>query len=254
MDDLEVATAAASAAAEAIRNAGERFGTRMKGAVDPVTEVDLAAERAALDVLRTHRPDDDVLSEESGGRPGDRTWVVDPLDGTVNFVQGIEHYGVSVALWRHRGPLVAVIVDVVRDRTYRAVSGEGAEVDGGALRVVSAKPVDVVVATGFPYDRREQAPRYGSLVEQLLTRFRGVRRFGAATLDFAWVAEGRLGGYVEIGLAPWDVAAGILLVREAGGLVVDERGDPAELGSRAFAAGPQAVVESLLASLDVLPT
>ncbi len=250
MDDLEVATAAAEAAADTIRAAGERFETRMKGAVDPVTEIDVAAERAALGVLRRYRPDDDVLAEEAGGRPGDRTWVVDPLDGTVNFVQGIEHVGVSVGLWRHRGPLVGVVVDVARERTYRAVAGEGTEVDGRPMEIAPARPDEVVVATGFPYDRQERAGRYGRLVAGLLTRFRGVRRFGAATLDFAWVAEGRLGGYVEIGLAPWDVAAGILLVREAGGLVVDGRGDPADLSSEAFLSGPPDVVTALHAALE----
>jgi len=160
---------------------------------------------------------------------------------------------VSVGLWRHRGPLVGVVVDVFRDRTYKAVAGEGAEVDGEVFEVEPVDPRDVVVATGFPYDRQERAGRYGTLVTELLGRFRGVRRFGAATLDFAWVAEGRLGGYVEMGLAPWDVAAGILLVREAGALVVDEHGEPAELDSRAFAAGPRAVVGQLLAALDHVP-
>lgn len=248
MDDLALATLAASTAAAVIRGSG-RPTARMKGAVDPVTEVDEAAERAILELLRSHRPDDHLLSEESGGTSGGRTWVIDPLDGTVNFVQGIDHVAVSVALWDGAQPSVGVVVDVFRDRTYRAVVGQGAEVDGEPLSVADLDAGDAVVATGFPYDRRERASEYGAMVGRMLSEFRGVRRFGSAALDLAWVAEGRLGGYTEHRLAPWDVAAGLLLVREAGGVVVDADGAPASLASRAFVAGSPRVVETLRTTL-----
>lgn len=247
-----MATTAATAAADVIRGASRDFSTTLKGVVDPVTEVDLAAERAILDVLGRERPDDSILSEEAGGSVGTRTWVIDPLDGTVNFVQRIEHVAVSVGLWLDDHPVVGVIVDVWRHRIYRAVRGAGAEVDGAALSVSEALPADAVVGTGFPYDRVERADAYGDLVGGLLGRFRGVRRFGAAALDFAWVAEGRLGGYGEVGLAPWDVAAGILLVREAGGVVLDESGRDATLSSRAFAAGNEPVAGALARVLSAV--
>jgi len=249
MDDLEVATRAAETAAGIIRSARRDRTARMKGAVDPVTEVDLAAERAVIDLLRDTRPDDDILAEEGGGSIGERTWVVDPLDGTVNFVQGIEHVAVSVALWERDRPVVGVIVDVFRGRTYRALRGEGAEVDGHPLAVEVVEVHDAVVATGYPYDRHERSSAYGDLTARLLASVRGVRRFGSAALDLAWVAEGRLGGYVEVGLAPWDVAAGILIVREAGGAVLDERGDDAGLRSRAFACGSVDIAHHLVSQL-----
>jgi myo-inositol-1(or 4)-monophosphatase len=246
MDDLEVATRAAGAAADLVRSAHGDRTARMKGAVDPVTEVDLAAERAIVDILRDTRPDDDILAEETGGSVGERTWVVDPLDGTVNFVQGIDHVAVSVALWERDRAVVGVIVDVFGDRTYRAVRGQGADVDGHTLAVDVVAPADAVVATGYPYDRHERSRVYGDLTARLLGSVRGVRRFGSAALDFAWVAEGRLGGYLEIGLAPWDVAAGLLLVREAGGVVLDEHGVDAGLGSRVYASGSIEVARHLV--------
>jgi myo-inositol-1(or 4)-monophosphatase len=218
----------------------------MKGAVDPVTEVDVAAEQAIFDVLRRHRPTDATLGEESGGSDSrGRQWVVDALDGTVNFVHGLAHTAVSVALWSGGEAVVGVIADVERARLHRAESGAGAEVDGEATTVTDAMVGDAVVATGYPYDRRERAAEYGAMTGRLLAEFRGVRRFGAAALDFAWVAEGRLDGYGEVGLQPWDAAAGILLVRESGGVVLDGSGRPAGLRSRAFACGNATVARRL---------
>ena len=218
----------------------------MKGSVDPVTEVDLDAERAIFEVLGRHRPDDSILAEESGGVDTDgRQWVIDPLDGTVNFIQGLGHSAVSIGLWSAGEPVVGVVVDVARDRVHRAEAGAGAEVDGEATSVSSAAVGDAVVATGYPYDRRERAAAYGELTGLLLAEFRGVRRMGSAALDFAWVAEGRLDGYTEVGLQPWDAAAGILLVRESGGLAIDESGRPAGLRSRTFACGNTAVAGRL---------
>ena len=250
MDDLEVATRAAETAAGIIRSARRDRTARMKGAVDPVTEVDLAAERAVIDLLRDTRPDDDILAEEGGGSIGERTWVVDPLDGTVNFVQGIEHVAVSVALWERDRPVVGVIVDVFRGRTYRALRGEGAEVDGHPLAVEVVEVRDAVVATGYPYDRHERSSAYGDLTARLLASVRGVRRFGSAALDLAWVAEGRLGGYVEVGLAPWDVAAGILMVRESGGRVTDYAGRPPTVDGGQFVASNGRIHDELTERLS----
>ncbi len=246
MDDIDIATEAANAAAEVIRGARGELGTRMKGSVDPVTEVDLAAERAILDVLGRRRPNDSILAEESGGvGTADRQWVIDPLDGTVNFIQGLGHSAVSIGLWAGGEPVVGVVVDVARGRIHRAEAGAGAEVDGQTTSVSSADIGDSVVATGYPYDRRERAVEYGELTGRLLAEFRGVRRMGSAALDFAWVAEGKLDGYVEVGLQPWDAAAGILLVRESGGVAIDESGAPAGLRSGAFACGNAVVAERL---------
>jgi myo-inositol-1(or 4)-monophosphatase len=250
MDDLDVAVTAARAGALVVRSAIGDPGTTMKGAVDPVTLVDTAAERAVLGVIAELRPDDATLSEEAGGvESATRLWVVDPIDGTVNFIHGVEHVSVSVGLWVDGEPEVGVVVDVHRDRTYAARAGGGATVDDRPLTVTSRQPGDALVAIGFPYDRRERAIPYGDLVARVLATCRGAIQSGSAALDFAWVAEGRLDGYAEVGLKPWDVAAGILLVREAGGLVLDHTGQPADLRSAGFVAGGEAVAHHLV---DVL--
>ncbi len=258
MRDLDVAIAAAESAAAVIRRAETRNAT-FKSAVDPVTDTDTAAEEAVLDILGEVRSADGVLSEEAGGHlDHERLWVIDPLDGTVNFVHGIDHIAVSVALWVSGTPRVAVVVDVGRSLTYTATAGEGAWLGTRRLRVTDRPVGDAVVASGYPYDRRERADAYGDFTARMLRVCRGVRRFGAAALDLAWVAAGTVDGYMEpgipAGVKPWDVAAGILLVREAGGEVVNLHGDPAGLEESMFIAGGPATVHGLLACIDGWPS
>lgn len=227
MDDLHVAISAARAGAEIIK---ARFGgpqnPRYKGNFDPVTAVDHAAEEAILDVLIQARPDDEIMAEESGGEshPG-RHWIVDPLDGTVNFVHAIPHVSVSVALYDGERGLVGVVYDPLRDELFSAIDGGGARLNG---HVISVSDVDdlnkAVVATGFPYDHDIYADSLAVVVREVLRDVNGIRRMGSAALDLAWVAAGRYDGYWELGIAPWDGAAGIILVREAGGTVTDPFG------------------------------
>ncbi len=238
-DDRQVALDAARAGAEVVRS---RFGTRIdtsfKGDVDPVTDVDRSSERAILAVLRRLRPDDAILAEE-GGRTGlhrGRIWIVDPLDGTVNFLHGIPHVGVSVALWEEGSPRVGVVIDAVGGDEYVAVAGDGSTRSGTSIHVSDRPLSEGLVATGFPYDRRDHAAAYATTLGAVLARAQGIRRFGAATLDFCWVADGRFAGFWEFGLAPWDVAAGILIVTEAGGTVTDLDGHPGTLDSTAWVA------------------
>ncbi len=233
--DVEVATAAARAASDVIR---DRFGglseVRMKGRVDPVTDVDTEAEEAARSIIGALRPHDAILGEEWGGSPwqSERVWILDPLDGTVNFVQGIPHVAVSVALWDSGAPQVGVVVDVMRQEEFTAIAGQGARLDEQRLSASETKTLrDSVLVTGFPYDRNERGRSYGVTVGAVLEHVRGVRRFGSAALDFAWVACGRFDGYWEYGLGPWDAAAGLLIVQEAGGRVSDHAGFPYNLGS-----------------------
>ncbi len=223
--DLDVAVRAALAGAEVVRDGfGGPAQEEMKGAVDPVTAVDRQAEEAILTVVHAHRPDDAVLAEESGGDASGtgRRWIVDPLDGTVNFVAGVPHVGVSVALWDGGRAVAGVVVDVLRDDVFAAAAGEGCTLNGRPIRVSDRTDIgSSLLVTGFPYDRRERAALYTAAVTDVLRVARGIRRLGTASLDFAWVAAGRFDGYWEFGLKPWDVAAGILLVREAGGRVTD---------------------------------
>jgi myo-inositol-1(or 4)-monophosphatase len=230
MQDLELAIYAASAGAAVVREGFGDFGTpELKSFNNPVTEVDRAAEDVILGHLRRHRPDDAILAEESGSTAGGgRRWIVDPLDGTVNFVHGIPHIAVAVALFDGDEPLVGVIVDPLRNEVFSAEAGRGARLNGESVRVTAAPTLTgTVIATGFAYDHHDHAAAYTRTVTAVLEQVNGIRRMGAAALDLAWVAAGRYDGYWEYSLAPWDLAAGILLVREAGGIASTPLGGPA---------------------------
>jgi len=248
VDDLSVALAAARVGAGIV---GAAFGgaqsAEFKGAVDPVTEIDRLAETAILDVLASERPGDGVLAEETGGSRNlaGRHWIVDPLDGTVNFVHGIPQVAVAVGLYEDGHPRVGVVVDPIRGEEFTAVIGDGARLNGEAITVSGRDLSDGVIATGFPYDRRDQGGRYADIVGTVLGRARGVRRFGSAALDLAWVACGRLDGYWEFGLGPWDIAAAMVLVQEAGGRVTDHRGTPSRVFDSLFVAGNPSLQEEL---------
>ena len=191
-------------------------------ATDPVTIADQASERLIVHRLEAARPDDGLLGEEATANREGTTglrWVFDPLDGTVNYLYRIPQWCVSIACEDGEGSLVGVVHDPNRCETFRAVRGSGASSAGRPLRVGSVDDLGAaIVATGFSYDaevRAAQGRQQGALVASI----RDLRRFGAAALDLAWVADGRIDGYAEFNLAPWDWAAGRLLVREAGGVV-----------------------------------
>ncbi|MDH5371958.1 MAG: inositol monophosphatase, partial [Acidimicrobiia bacterium] len=203
--------------------------------VDPVTATDLQSEQAILTVIHAHRPHDAILAEEGNrNKPGSgRRWIIDPLDGTVNFISGVPHFAVSIGLWDGDSPLVGVVVDVMRDDLFAASRGNGTTLNGKPITVSDGADLgSSLLVTGFPYDRQERADAYTAPVAEALRVARGVRRFGSAALDLAWVAAGRMDGYWEFGLKPWDVAAGILLVTEAGGRVTNESGGEAGLEDR----------------------
>ncbi|MGI9585091.1 MAG: inositol monophosphatase family protein, partial [Acidimicrobiia bacterium] len=172
------------------------------------------------------RPDDNVLAEEAGGSPGDgRTWIIDPLDGTVNFIHGIPQVSVSVGLYDGTTAMVGVVFDPLRDELFSAAEGEGTRLNGHVVSVSTEASLErSVIATGFPYDHDVKAEGLSIVVREVLRNVNGLRRLGSAALDFAWVAAGRYEGYWELGIAPWDGAAGQLLVREAGGMVTDPLG------------------------------
>ena len=238
LTDRDVAIEAAEAGAAVIRRAfGRRVSPELKGAVNPVTEVDRAAEAVILEVISSMRPQDGILAEEGGGRTADggRRWIVDPLDGTVNFVHAIPHVAVSVGLWDGDVAVAGAVVDVMRGEVFSAARGEGARLGGETIMVSSrARLSHCVVGTGFPYDRDIRGPSYTAVMGEVMTRVRDVRRLGSAALDFAWVACGRFDGFWEYGLLPWDVAAGLLLVEEAGGLSADLVRRPATVTSNDF--------------------
>jgi myo-inositol-1(or 4)-monophosphatase len=217
MTEEEVAVQATLAAARTLRER-PATGVRHKGRVDLVTEVDLACERAIREVLAHHTPDLPVLGEEGGGGHAPTRWVVDPIDGTTNFVHGLPHYAVSIGLEVDGVATVGVVLDVGRDELYRATRGRGATCNGAPLRTSDVRDLgEALLGTGFPYDRAERPDFYLAFVREALLRTQGIRRAGAAALDLCWVARGALDGFWEFGLKPWDRCAGSVLVEEAGG-------------------------------------
>ncbi len=229
MDDLHLAISAARAGANIVKAAfGNPHTARYKGKFDPVTAIDEASEAAILAVIRNARPSDGVMAEESGGTAhSGRHWIVDPLDGTVNFVHGLPHVSVSVALYDGDRGLVGVVYDPLRDELFSAIEGGGAHCNGHSISVSTVGHLGkAIVATGFPYDHDVYADSLSVVIREMLREVNGIRRMGSAALDLAWVASGRYDAYWELGIAPWDGAAGIILVREAGGEVTDPHGRP----------------------------
>ena len=211
---------------------------------DPVSDADREAERAIRELLTAERPDDGLLAEEGSRAPArsGRRWIVDPLDGTVNFLYGLPAWAVSIALEDEDGMAVGVVHDPSRGETFRAARGEGAELDGEPMSVRRRGELrTALVATGFSYDSGRRAAQ-AEVMGRLLPRVRDIRRAGAAALDLAWLAAGRLDGYLEHGLRTWDWAAGRLLVQEAGGEVEPLPGDPPGLA----AAGTPELLDGLV--------
>lgn len=199
-----------------------------KGPADFVSNADRAAERTIREILTHARPDWGLLLEEEGATAGadpDHRWIVDPLDGTTNFLHGIPHFAISIAA-EERGEVVAGLVyQPLTDESFWAEKGQGAWLQDRRLRVSARRELgDSLIATGIPFSGHGDQQQYEKIAHSVIPEVAGIRRFGAAALDLAWVAAGRYDGYWEAGLQPWDVAAGILLVREAGGFVSDFRG------------------------------
>lgn len=195
-----------------------------KGTIDLVTDADRASEAAILQVLSARFPGAAVLAEESGssGGSGDLRFIVDPLDGTTNYAHGLPHFAVTVAAEDGRGLAAGATYDPLRDELFLANRGAGATLDGAPIRHSGcAALLDALLVTGFPYDIHVEHRRALDLFEAFVTRARGVRRFGSAALDLAYVACGRFDGFWETKLKPWDLAAGVLLVREAGAVASD---------------------------------
>ena len=214
----------------------ENLQVSMKGAGDFVSRADLAAEKIIRDELMGTRPNYGWCAEESAevaGTDPTRRWIVDPLDGTTNFLHGLPHWGVSIAL-EFKGEIVsAVIFDPAKDEMFVAEKGQGAWLNESRLRVSGrSKMIEALFGTGLPFAGRADLPETLKDLARVLPVCSGVRRWGAAALDLAYVAAGRLDGFWERGLLPWDMAAGVLIVREAGGLVepVDPKADLLEGG------------------------
>jgi myo-inositol-1(or 4)-monophosphatase len=210
----------------------------LKGQADYVTEVDRRAEEAVRHVLGRETPGVGVVGEELGGDEASEYWLVDPLDGTTNYLHGFPAVGVSVALVSGDRPVAGAVHAPYLGTTWTAARGQGAEEDGSPLRVSDAAPEDAVVGTGFPFRfKEERLDEYLAVMIPALRTFEDLRRPGAVALDLAWVASGVFDGFFELALSPWDLAAGALLVEEAGGLVTDWSGRDDYLSGDILAGG-----------------
>jgi myo-inositol-1(or 4)-monophosphatase len=223
-------SAAEKAARTLVRDFGEveQLQVSKKGPADFVSAADLAAERTIKAELTKARPDFGLLMEESGkGGPvnAKNRWIVDPLDGTTNFLHGVPHWAISIAAEIDGVMTAGVIYDPVKDELFWAERGQGAFVNSKRLRVSGRRTLDVaMIATGMPFKGRVQAPHYMAELDLMMGEVAGVRRFGSAALDLAYVAAGRYDAFWEYGLSPWDSAAGAVLVLEAGGSIAEVDG------------------------------
>jgi myo-inositol-1(or 4)-monophosphatase len=254
---LSIAIKAARRAGSVINRAtldGAILDVKSKRAKDFVTQVDKGAEEAAIGVIRAAYPQHAILAEESGENPSagktEYRWIIDPLDGTTNFIHGFPQYCVSIGI-EHRGALAhAVVYDPGKNELFTASKGRGAYLNDRRLRVTRCQKLDdALVGTGFPFKELSRVDPYLRQLRTLMSSCAGVRRAGSAALDLAYVAAGRLDAFWEMGLSPWDMAAGALLIQEAGGLVGDLAGDQGYMRSGDIAAATPKVFPQLLQAL-----
>ena len=254
VEDFErVAVAAASRAGDLLRaRYGGRQQVSFKSAIDLVTTVDREAEGLILETIRHAFPEHGVVAEESPATPGsgDYRWYVDPLDGTTNFAHGFPQFAVSIALEHRDQMIVGVVHDPLRGETFVAGRGGGARLNGSPIGVSDVATLErSLVGSGFPYDVRERVDFYEAFWRLALTRTQGVRRVGSAALDLCWLACGRLDAFWEWKLHAWDVAAGSLIIEEAGGRVSDFAGSRPRLTGGQIAASNGRVHDELLGML-----
>jgi len=251
---LNIAVRAARSAGNVIiRNLGklDTLAIHTKDRNDFVTEVDRQAEQEIIYILRKAFPGHGILAEESGLQEGDEyQWIIDPLDGTTNFLHGFPHFSVSIAM-RHKGRLEhAVIYDPLRQEIFSASRGAGAMLNDQRIRVTKRKTLEgSLLGTGFPFKSQQHLEVYLEMFRALFPQTAGVRRAGSAALDLAYVAAGRLDGFWEIGLSIWDMAAGVLLIQEAGGLSGDFSGGHDHLENGNIVAGNPKLFAEILKSI-----
>ena len=234
-----MANAAYKAAKGLCRDFGEveQLQVSRKGPADFVTSADHKAEKTLIDDLQKSRPKFGFLLEEGGvieGSDESNRWIIDPLDGTTNFLHGIPHFAISIGLERDRKMHAGVIYDPLRDELFWGETGGGAFVNSKRLRVSSrTKMQDILLATGMPFKGHLSHPQYPEMLNQVWQKTSGIRRYGSASLDLAYVAAGRFDGFWEFALSPWDISAGMVIVREAGGIVteVDCNDNPMKTGN-----------------------
>jgi myo-inositol-1(or 4)-monophosphatase len=257
MNDLEIATTAARRGAEVLMKYWEQLGKEdadLKSRNDWVSRADRESEKAIVDTIKELSPGDSFLAEETGAAAGksDRTWIIDPLDGTSNYLQHFPVWCVSIALRKNEEMVAALIYEPLREIFFTAELGGGAYRDGQRMSVSDQDGVDgAFLATGFPFRAQEYVETYCAIFQDVIRRAKGVRRAGSAALDLAYTAAGIFDGFFELHLAAWDVAAGSLLVTEAGGTVSDFSGGQRWLDRGNIIGAPPGAHEDLLKLINV---
>ncbi len=244
--ELETARKAAGDAAKIIREfaSNQSFEIELKRKNDLVTDADLASEKKIIEIIKSVFPEDQFLAEESNTHaklPAGRVWIIDPIDGTTNFSHGFPPYCVSIAFWEDGEAKVGLVLEVAHDEWFWAVEGEGAWLGDKKIQVSEiTEPSRALIGTGFPYSQFELVDPYLQVLKNMMQKTHGVRRAGAASYDLCCVAAGRLEGFYEYGLNPWDIAAGMLIIKEAGGISTDWKGDQNQLfGKRIITGNPE---------------
>lgn len=248
---INIALRAARTAGNIIVRASERMDTLQiteKSQNDFVTEIDAQAEQAIIETIRAVYPNHGIIAEESGKQTGDETvWIIDPLDGTTNYIHGFPHFAVSIAVQQNGRLEHGLIFDPVRQETFIASRGEGARLNDKRIRVSKRTSLQgSLLGTGFPFRQFHLLEPYVRIMTTLMPQTASIRRAGSAALDLAYVAAGRLDGFWEFGLGPWDIAAGAILIQEAGGLVSDCQGGENYLTTGEVVAGPSKIFKLLL--------
>ena len=247
---LNIAINAAHIAGDLMRQEFHKVASipvTQKARHDYVTEIDKSSERQIVREIKRYHPDHAFLGEE-GGEDGDSefVWIIDPLDGTSNYLHGIPHFAISIALQVKGRTEHAIVYDPMRDEMFSASRGSGAHLNNTRIRVSARNSLDsAILATAFPFRQRGMMGVYTGIFSDVYRKIEDIRRNGAAALDLAWVAAGRMDAFFEIGLKSWDVAAGALIVREAGGVVTDFDGNDKVEESRSILAAPYKLMTPL---------
>lgn len=257
LSDKEVAIKAAFSAGEIIKSYNgkrEKLHVELKGRHDLVTQADVESEKVITSIIAENRPKDAFFGEEtSEGKPlgPERTWIVDPIDGTTNFTHGFPVFCVSIGLYENHKPLLGLVYEVNSGELFFAEKGKGAFLNNKPISVSTVeKPENALLGTGFPYRDLSLVDDYLELFKVFMRETHGVRRPGSASYDLACVAAGRLDGFYEYGLAPWDVAAGACIIQEAGGVVYDWTGTENWLEGRRIVAGNKPICSYILAKVQ----
>lgn len=254
--ELEVAKKASQEASKIIKEYtdSESFNIRLKGKNDLVTEADLASEQKIIEVIQHDFPEDHILAEETSRKtslPEGRVWIIDPIDGTTNFAHQFPFYCVSIALWEDHHPKVGLVLEAAHDELFTAIAGEGAYLNGNQIHVSkNTDPSSSLIGTGFPYSNLHLVDNYLKLFKRMMEKTHGVRRPGTAAWDLCNVACGRFEGFYEYGLSPWDVAAGVLIIQEAGGEIADWSGGDDWLFGQRIIAGNKEINAFLLKEIQ----